>query len=300
MAEYDRSYRRRSRSRDRRRSRSRRRRSRSRRRRSRDRSSSRHRHRSPSPRLTRAQRQSLTVFISNFSPKLNEKQVFKFFSQAGKVRDVHILRDHATNKSRSLGYVEFHDIDAVPVAIAFTGHKLAGIPVTVQATQSVEGEEFERAKQDNMPLRLVACGFYSGFSPDEIKPLFAAFGDLEDFTYKTQQHGDDGEQDFCGEVEVQFCRAGEAKVCRRELEGMEICGRTIEFRQISNVATNAATVNNAMSGFDVAALPRGEPMKPSDQMRDDEGAHPSEPSRRAPGAPVDLEEERGELGISAS
>jgi RNA-binding protein 39 len=47
-----------------------------------------------------------TVFAYNLNLRADEKDIFKFFSQAGTVVDVRIISDRNTRKSKGFAYIE--------------------------------------------------------------------------------------------------------------------------------------------------------------------------------------------------
>ena len=58
-------------------------------------------------------RDDLTVLVQRIHPKADDFEIFEFFSQAGKVRDIRLIRDQRSGKSKGVGYVEFGDAASV-------------------------------------------------------------------------------------------------------------------------------------------------------------------------------------------
>jgi len=52
--------------------------------------------------------------------KTRERAIYEFFKQSdtGKIRDIRIVKDPKTGKSKGISYVEFYDIESVPKAAA--------------------------------------------------------------------------------------------------------------------------------------------------------------------------------------
>ncbi len=48
-----------------------------------------------------------TVFAFNLPLKADERNLFEFFSKAGQVEDVRIIKDRNTNKSKGFAYIEY-------------------------------------------------------------------------------------------------------------------------------------------------------------------------------------------------
>lgn len=65
--------------------------------------------------------------------------VFSFLSNvsvlAFQVRDVRMISDRNSRRSKGIAYVEFVDVSSVPLAIGLTGQRVLGVPIIVQASQ---------------------------------------------------------------------------------------------------------------------------------------------------------------------
>ena len=76
-----------------------------------------------------------------------EKEVYQFFSeQCGKIRDVQIIRDPVSGRSKGIAYIEFYLPEGVFKALACTGMVIMGHPVRVQASQAEKNRAAEAAK----------------------------------------------------------------------------------------------------------------------------------------------------------
>lgn len=58
-----------------------------------------------------------------------------FFMHRLKVRDVRMISDRNSRRSKGIAYVEFVDATSVPLAIGLTGQRVLGVPIIVQASQ---------------------------------------------------------------------------------------------------------------------------------------------------------------------
>ena len=59
--------------------------------------------------LMELDRDTRTVFAYNLNLKAEERNLFEFFSKAGKVVDVKIIMDRNTRKSKGFSYIEFQN-----------------------------------------------------------------------------------------------------------------------------------------------------------------------------------------------
>merc|ERR1719387_3258294 len=91
-----------------------------------------------------------TIMVMSLHPKTDERAIYKFFVKCGKVRDVQIVVDPHSGKSKAIGYVEFYDAGSVLKAIHFSGHLLCGHPVRIQPVsmpRNIETEETPLERQ---------------------------------------------------------------------------------------------------------------------------------------------------------
>ena len=94
----------------------------------------------------RAMRDDLTVLVQRIHPRADDFEIFEFFSQAGKVRDIRLIRDQRSNKSKGVGYVEFFDVSSVMQALALNGIAFKGQPLLVQASMAEKNRLAQAAK----------------------------------------------------------------------------------------------------------------------------------------------------------
>ena len=57
-----------------------------------------------------------------------------FLSRA-QVRDVRMISDRNSRRSKGIAYIEFVEANSVPLAIGLSGQRLLGVPIIVQASQ---------------------------------------------------------------------------------------------------------------------------------------------------------------------
>ena len=81
-----------------------------------------------------ANKYEYTVFVAQIHPKVNERDLFEFFSHVGRVEDIRLIRDQRTQKSKGLCYVEFWDKESVSKAVTLTGQLLGGYPISISIT----------------------------------------------------------------------------------------------------------------------------------------------------------------------
>lgn len=174
------------------------------------------------------ERDQRTIFAAQIHPKNEEREIFEFFSEVGKVVDIQLIRDTRTLKSKGLAYVEFEDRRSVPHALALSGRNLNGYPVLVQMTQAERGiaapptlvsSNAGAEKQGTLFVKNIN----SKLSKEDIEPIFTAFGEVRSIQVSK---GDDG----LSEALVEFRRHAEAATAMTQLNGLEVVGYKFEIK----------------------------------------------------------------------
>ena len=191
--------------------------------------------------LDEARRDDLTVLILNLSLKATERDVWKFFSErAGKVRDIQIICDSRSGKSKGVGYVEFYSPQAVLQALALSGSFIMDIPITVQASQAEKNRAAKAAKQqaaeitEGGPMKLYVGGLtesLSSVTESDLKQLFSPFGDIV--------HVDLPKDPYTGECKgyafIQFRQSQDAREAMAAMNGFDIGGKKIKVGYATDV-----------------------------------------------------------------
>lgn len=234
--------RRRSRERRRSRSRSRSRRSRSRRRsksREAGRRRSRDRKRSPtkeieivkekSPELTPEERDQRTVFCMQLAARIRPRDLEDFFSTVGRVRDVRLITDPRTKRSKGIAYIEFRDIESVPLAIALTGQRLLGVPIIVKLTQAEKnrmpftGPHIPANLPQTGPIKLYVGSLHPNISEEMLRAIFEPFGLIDAILLARDDFGRSKGYGF-----IQFASAEDGKKAMEQLNNFELVQKPIK------------------------------------------------------------------------
>ena len=89
-----------------------------------------------SPELTEQQRDRRTVFVQQISHRVTSPILKEFCERAGPVRQVKIVMDKITKKSKGVAYVEFRNESSVALALALSGQKLLSVPIKFEITET--------------------------------------------------------------------------------------------------------------------------------------------------------------------
>jgi RNA recognition motif-containing protein len=79
------------------------------------------------------------LYVGNLSYNVTEDQLRELFSQAGQIKDVALITDRQTGRSKGFGFVEFATQAEAEKAIEmFNNHELDGRPLTVNVARPRE------------------------------------------------------------------------------------------------------------------------------------------------------------------
>ncbi|CAK9316003.1 unnamed protein product [Citrullus colocynthis] len=185
------------------------------------------------------ERDQRTVFAYQISLKATERDVYEFFSRAGKVRDVRLIMDRNSRRSKGVGYVEFVDAMSVPMAIALSGQLLLSQPVMVkpseaeknqvQSTSAAGGPGGVMGPYSGGARRLYVGNLHPNITEDNLRQVFGAFGTVELVQMPLDESG------HCkGFGFIQFSRLEDARNALSLNGQLEIAGRTIKVSTVTD------------------------------------------------------------------
>ncbi|KAE8670816.1 hypothetical protein F3Y22_tig00112079pilonHSYRG00043 [Hibiscus syriacus] len=199
------------------------------------------------------ERDQRTVFAYQMPLKATERDVYEFFSKAGKVRDVRLIMDRNSRRSKGVGYIEFYDVMSVPMAIALSGQLLLGQPVMVKPSEAEKNLVQSNAAgavaggvagpYGAVDRKLYVGNLHFNMTEMQLRQIFEPFGPVE-----LVQLPLDLETGQCkGFGFVQFAQLEHAKAAQSALNGkLEIAGRTIKVSSVTDhVVTQDTTSKSA-------------------------------------------------------
>ncbi|XP_057492866.1 uncharacterized protein LOC130778320 isoform X1 [Actinidia eriantha] len=197
------------------------------------------------------ERDQRTVFAYQMPLKATERDVYEFFSKAGKVRDVRLIMDRNSRRSKGVGYIEFYDAMSVPMAIALSGHLLLGQPVMVKPSEAEKNLVQSNASGGGSAVgpyaavdrKLYVGNLHFNMTEFQLKQIFEAFGPVELVQLPT-----DPETGHCkGFGFIQFVELDHAKAAQSLNGKLEIAGRIIK---VSSVADHVGVQDSGAKAAD--------------------------------------------------
>ncbi|XP_019097901.1 PREDICTED: RNA-binding protein 39 isoform X2 [Camelina sativa] len=180
------------------------------------------------------ERDQRTVFAYQMPLKATERDVYEFFSKAGKVRDVRLIMDRNSRRSKGVGYIEFYEVTSVPMALALSEQIFLGQPVMVKSSEAEKNlAQTNSTTGGTGPAdrKLYVGNLHFNMSEPELRQIFERFGPVE-----LVQLPVDAETKQCkGFGFIQFAQLEHSKAAQIELNGkLEISGRTIKVSAVSD------------------------------------------------------------------
>ena len=179
-----------------------------------------------------AQRDDCTVLVQRLHIKADERDVYNFFAAAGvgKVRDVEVIRDPKTKKSKGVAYVEFYTPDSVLKSMTLSGQYINGQAIMVQPSQAEKNRAAAAARmakaaeqQFTLPKEGPNKIYVAGFAEEvdkvgarELRQLFSPFGEIE--------HVEMGR----GVGYIQYKRGRDAKEAVKKMNAIKIKGKKLK------------------------------------------------------------------------
>mmetsp|Transcript_34181 Transcript_34181/g.61637 ORF Transcript_34181/g.61637 Transcript_34181/m.61637 type:complete len:470 (-) Transcript_34181:2323-3732(-) len=200
------------------------------------------------------ERATTTVFVYNLNLKADERNIYEFFSKAGKVKDIKLITDRSTRKSKGFAYVEFSKAESVFAALSLSGELLMGQAVMVKMSEAEKNMAWEAQQQlkqaqtvtnissapivGNAPLLIQVFGLHKDMKEGDIEPLFVAFGPI-DFVRIVR----DAEGASLGYANIQYQKGHDAAKALDYWDGREV--GDVKFSVKLTTQTNPSSTTTA-------------------------------------------------------
>ncbi|XP_053508856.1 RNA-binding protein 39a isoform X2 [Ictalurus furcatus] len=199
--------------------------------------------RQPIDNLTPEERDARTVFCMQLAARIRPRDLEEFFSAVGKVRDVRMISDRNSRRSKGIAYIEFVDATSVPLAIGLSGQRLLGVPIIVQASQAEKNRAAAMAnnlqKGSAGPMRLYVGSLHFNITEDMLRGIFEPFGRID--SIQLMMDSETGRSKGYGFIT--FADAECAKKALEQLNGFELAGRPMKVGHVTE-RTDASTASS--------------------------------------------------------
>merc|ERR1719296_538801 len=180
-------------------------------------------------------------------------------SGQGKVRDVKLIVCNKTRRFKGIAYVEFKDMESVPLAMGLSGQKLLGVPIIVQPSQAEKnraGNYFDpMTKPDKGPMRLYIGSLHFNITEEMLKGIFEPFGRIASIQLMKDPETDRSK----GYGFITYSEAEDAKKAMEHLNGFELAGRAMKVGHVTEQAPMGPALldqDDEKQGFDLGATGR--------------------------------------------
>uniref|UniRef100_A0A668TYU4 RRM domain-containing protein n=1 Tax=Oreochromis aureus TaxID=47969 RepID=A0A668TYU4_OREAU len=165
--------------------------------------------------------------------RIRPRDLEEFFSAVGKVRDVRMISDRNSRRSKGIAYIEFVEASSVPLAIGLTGQRLLGVPIIVQASQAEKNRAAAAAnnlqKGTSGPMRLYVGSLHFNITEEMLRGIFEPFGRIE--SIQLMMDSETGRSKGYGFIT--FADAECAKNALEQLNGFELAGRPMKVGHVT-------------------------------------------------------------------
>jgi len=204
-----------------------------------------------------AMRSDLTVLVQRIHPRADDFEIFEFFSQAGSVRDIRLIRDQRSGKSKGVGYVEFGDAESVMKALALNGIAFKGQPLLVQASMAEKNRLAQAAKNAQAanemmgmgaaaePTKLMVSELHPHIAEADVREVFAPFGELAEVALMK----DPATQASLGVANITYIDPAHAKDAQQAINGLELAGKQLVVQLVQDAPPVAAPMMGGGMGL---------------------------------------------------
>jgi RNA-binding protein 39 len=163
------------------------------------------------------------------SARIRPRDLEDFFSAVGKIRDVRLITDPRTKRSKGIAYIEFRETDSVPLAIALTGQRLLGVPIIVKLTQAEKnrmpftGPHIPANVPQSGPLKLYIGNLNVNITEEMLKGIFEPFGEIDAILLARNEMGYSRGFGF-----IQFSSADDGRKAMEQMNNFELAGKAMK------------------------------------------------------------------------
>lgn len=156
------------------------------------------------------------------------------------MREVRLITDKYTKKSKGFGYVEFYQKESVEKALSLSGSQLMGKTVYVELSEAEKN--IEASSDVRASTRIYISNLYYEVTEDMLKNIFEKFGDIEYLNLHFNAGTDAGR----GFAFVQY-KTREAAMKAISMNGIELFGRAMKVGFVNSKKDSMEQISSSKS-----------------------------------------------------
>ena len=173
------------------------------------------------------------------------------------MRDIRLIRDQRSGKSKGVGYVEFGDAESVMKALALNGIAFKGQPLLVQASMAEKNRLAQAAKNAQAanemmgmgaaaePTKLMVSELHPHIAEADVREVFAPFGELAEVALMK----DPATQASLGVANITYIDPAHAKDAQQAINGLELAGKQLVVQLVQDAPPVAAPMMGGGMGL---------------------------------------------------
>ena len=189
-----------------------------------------------------AKRAVNTVFMTSLPLKANEKDIYNFIKEnnVGKIRDIKLIREIKTKRSKGIAYIEFYYFESVTNALSLNNKRFMGQNIFVTRSQSDKNRGQLVTRAPKPMIRQTTNKNNAGvnqkgiiiknlvndlakMNQEDMRRFFGSFGDIEyidmDFDPQTGLNK--------GYAIILYTNAEDAKAAIKKMNGLKLSGEVM-------------------------------------------------------------------------
>lgn len=205
--------------------------------------------------MSAEERDYRTIFVLQLARPTRPRDLEEFFSSVGSVRDVRIITDSRTGRSKGIGYVEFWEEESVALGLALNGQKLLGCPLVIQRTcaernraaaaSSTVGTALGFGPTNNKgPVKLTVSNLHPNIDENMLKSIFEPFGRVENCKLNKDNTGTS-----LGNGSVIFTKSEDGHKAAEQLNGFELAGNNMMIKVVEEEDSKRALHDEERTGM---------------------------------------------------
>lgn len=182
--------------------------------------------------LSDAERDARTVLMMQLQKTVCNRDIEEFFADIGRIRDIRMIADRSSRRSKGIAYVEFQHIESATLAIRMSGTPLKGGSVLIQNTMSEKNRaalELSQLSKSHGITKVFVGSLNNNITEKMLRAIFEPFGLIESVQL---QYDSSGRSKGYGNISFKYHES--AKQAIEKMNGFELVGKCIKVGLVSD------------------------------------------------------------------